>query len=92
MKEITKDYKPRKSDSLLFRELEDGGAIYDPETEQLHTLNSTAAYIWVLCTGEFTVEDIIVQLAHDFDKKEVDIKDQVFQAIKKFIENDLLEE
>ena len=47
---------------LQYRELDDGGVIYDPVTERIHTLNASAAYIWNCCDGSHTLQQIANEL------------------------------
>ena len=46
-----KDYRPSIRPDLQYRELEDGGVVYDTTAERIHTLNLAAAYIWNCCDG-----------------------------------------
>ena len=47
-------YRPSIRHDLQYRELEDGGVIYDTTAERIHTLNVAAAYIWNCCDGSRT--------------------------------------
>jgi hypothetical protein len=44
--------------------------ILNRETEQVHRLNVTASYIWDLCDGANTPEQIAAQMAAVFDRTE----------------------
>jgi hypothetical protein len=50
---------PRVRDDVILRPLDDDWVAYDPQTQQLHVLNPTAALVWVHCTGEFTRSAVI---------------------------------
>jgi hypothetical protein len=50
---------------LQYRELEDGGVIYDTSAERIHTLNVTAAYIWNCCDGSHEVSAIAADLSRE---------------------------
>lgn len=55
-------YRPNIRPDLQYRELEDGGVIYDTSAETIHTLNVTAAYIWNCCDGFHNVSEIASEL------------------------------
>ncbi|HXK58788.1 MAG TPA: PqqD family protein [Acidobacteriota bacterium] len=52
------DTHPETRQDLEYRELDDGGVVYDTAFERIHTLNATAAYIWNLCDGTRSVSEI----------------------------------
>ena len=54
--------KPIVREDLQYRELDDGGVIYDTAAERIHTLNVSAAYIWNCCDGVHTLSDIASEL------------------------------
>ena len=54
--------RPAVRSDLQYRELEDGGVIYDTAAEKIHTLNVTAAYIWNCCDGAHTLSEIASEL------------------------------
>jgi hypothetical protein len=56
--------KPNKKADLIIERLHDEIIIYDPITLNVHCLNGTAAFIWQLCNGDNSVEDII-RMAED---------------------------
>ncbi|MFW6107557.1 MAG: PqqD family protein [bacterium] len=49
---------PKARDDILFRELHDGCALYDPSNETVHSLNLTAGFIWCLLDGSRSLSDI----------------------------------
>ena len=55
-------YRPSIRADLQYRELEDGGVVYDTTAERIHTLNLAAAYIWNCCDGSHAVPDIASEL------------------------------
>jgi hypothetical protein len=54
--------RPVVRSDVQFRELDDGGVVYDTSSERIHTLNVTAAYIWNCCDGTRTPSDIASEL------------------------------
>ncbi|MBN2280616.1 MAG: PqqD family protein [Candidatus Marinimicrobia bacterium] len=86
-----KQDKPKTRENLLFKELEDGGVVYEPAMEKCHSLNASSAYIWSLCDGNFSVEEIINTIKKDFKKFDIDPEKAVVQILQKFEELKLLE-
>jgi len=54
--------KPRIRSDLQYRELDDGGVVYDTAAERIHTLNITAAYVWNCCDGSRDISEIASEL------------------------------
>ena len=54
---------PAPRDGVLFRELEDGCVLYDPEAEKVHSLNVTAGVIWCLVDGVRSIDEIADEVA-----------------------------
>jgi hypothetical protein len=53
---------PIVREELQYRELNDGGVVYDTSAERIHTLNLTAAYIWNCCDGSRNLLQIAAEL------------------------------
>ena len=88
----TKD-RPKTRSELVFRQLDDEWVVFDPDTEQLHVLNITSSLVWVHCTGEYTVGDIVREVRNAFKEPadpEVVLRD-VDRALKQFSDAGLLE-
>jgi hypothetical protein len=63
--------KPKLRSDVEIRELDERETLlYDPQSEAIHVLNSTAALIAALCDGEHTAEEIAAQIRVQFDVKE----------------------
>jgi hypothetical protein len=56
------EFKPMVRGDLQYRELDDGGVIYDTSAERIHTLNITAAYVWNSCDGHHNLSEIASEL------------------------------
>ena len=54
---------PTPKDGVLFRELDDGCVLYDPEREKVHSLNLTAGLIWCLIDGVRSLEEIAAEIS-----------------------------
>jgi Coenzyme PQQ synthesis protein D (PqqD) len=84
------DLKPVARDDVQYSALDDGAVIYDTASERVHVLNSTAAYIWNLCDGSFTVEDIESEIEELARSGSWDIEDKVQEALTYFQKQGLL--
>lgn len=52
--------KPRRVEGLEAHEVDDGLIVFQPALDRVHYLNSTAAVVFELCTGERTEAEIEV--------------------------------
>jgi len=84
------DLQPTVRPDLTFRELDDGGVVFDYRTDTIHSLNTTAAYIWILCDGQHTVADIVDSIRNNFSQFESDPEQEVIRIIEQFRELNLL--
>lgn len=50
---------PRKQSALEINQVEDGFVAIDRPNERMHFLNGTAFFVYSLCDGTNTVEDIV---------------------------------
>ena len=65
--------------------------LYDEDTEDVHTLSSGAALIWLLCDGERDTKTIVGEIASYFELPEPDALAHVQEAVAQFQELGLLE-
>ena len=61
---------PTRQSGLLWRTVNDEVVILNRQTEQVHRLNVTASYIWDLCDGANTPDQIASKMAAVFDRTE----------------------
>ena len=64
--------------------------LYDEPTEDVHTLSSGAALVWLLCDGQRDVESIVGEIASYFELSEPDARSHVRGAVSLFQEQGLL--
>lgn len=57
----------RRRSGVLERDVDEEKILFDQEDNQIHQLNSTAAFIWELCDGNRSIEDIANMVADNFD-------------------------
>ena len=83
-------FMPRVREDLQYRELEDGGVLYDTAAERIHTLNATAAYIWNCCDGSHSLVDIAAELQRSLTIVPTTALQDVRQTISQFEQEGLL--
>lgn len=91
MKDLKSLEKPLKRDDILYRPLKEEGLLVDPKNKKVHSLNTTANFIWSLCDGHHTYQDISKKLSERFDVEEVDIRKDIDCVIATFREHHLLQ-
>ncbi len=83
---------PTVRDDLVFRSLGAEWVVYDPRTQNLHVLNTTAAIVWTACDGSKSIEDIAREVGEvlvDAPSHEV-VCSEVREAIEGFRREQLL--
>ena len=69
---------------LEYRELADGGMIYDPQTQRIHHLNSTAARIWQACQAGRSRAEAVGQLCAEFEVAQEDASRDLERVLAEF--------
>ncbi len=70
--------------------LDDGCILYDTEKDEVHSLNSTAASIWICCDGKHSVKDIADVVEKCFNSKNKPILRDIIKIINDFSKKELL--
>jgi len=81
---------PVVREDLQYRELDDGGVVYDTASERIHTLNLTAAFIWNCCDGSHTLLQIASELNQSANVSLEKAVEDVREAITYFQKEGLL--
>lgn len=84
------DWRPSPVDDVEVNEVADGLVIYRPASGDVHYLNNTAAAVFVLCTGERSVGDIIDGLTESFALEHAPAGD-VVRCIDRLIDGGLVQ-
>jgi hypothetical protein len=71
--------------------VDDEVVILNRDTGQVHRLNLTASYIWELCDGTNTPDEIAARLAADFNTTTGHVLNDVIGALASLRDLDLLE-
>ncbi|MFA4839792.1 MAG: PqqD family protein [Candidatus Neomarinimicrobiota bacterium] len=82
--------RPCSRNHLLFKELDDGGVVYDPTTETIHSLNPSAAFIWILCDGNHSIREIIDSVRKHFQEFSANPETEIDQTLHQFFILDLI--
>jgi hypothetical protein len=69
-------------DVTLREATEQGGLLFNPDTNQVQVLNSTGVFLWDLCDGTHTLEQLFQALDQEFDHIPAE---QVEDDVMKFI-------
>jgi hypothetical protein len=81
---------PKLAADIEINQVEDGYVIYQQEKDRVHYLNHTAVIVLESCTGENTVDDIVVIVQDAFklpDSPEKEVHDCLETMLKEGIVN-----
>lgn len=84
--------RPAARSDVVFRRLDEEWVVFDPRTQRLHALNLTAAFVWELCTGRATVDEIATEVERAFEtppEREA-VRRDVAEAVARFAREGLL--
>lgn len=57
----------KNPDVVLRKEKEEGGFLYNPDTNQIKVLNTTGLFVWHLCDGLHSLDDIVQGVKDNFE-------------------------
>ena len=76
----TDEYRPVVRSDVSWTDVDEGGGVvFDSEADKIHTLNSTAAYVWTLSDGSRSARDIALEIS--------DLSKEPFQKVLADVEN-----
>ena len=78
------DMRPVKKRVVMCKKMGEEWVLYDAETESVHTLNPTAHFIWNLCDGQYSVEDMVEAIKTNFHEAD---KDDVFGQVQQVLDH-----
>lgn len=82
---------PTARDGVLFRELDDGCVLYDSKNEKVHSLNTTAGFIWCLMDGARSLGEIAREISSASGSDEAVVLRDVLRAADQFARQGLVE-
>lgn len=68
---------PEKASDLIWRSLEDGTVIIDPENGDIQVLNNVGARAWELVDGQRSIDQIAREITRDFEVSVEDAKEDL---------------
>lgn len=82
---------PKQLDIITSRELEDQTIIIDLNGKRMfHQLNPSASFIWKLCDGDNSINDIVNRLTEKYDIDSQTAKEDVENTLSKFSDLSLI--
>ena len=76
---------------IIESEIGDEISLYDPTTERVVVLNTTASDVWRLADGEHTIPEVVTMLARAYQVDPATIRDEVQSTVERLVEEQLLE-
>jgi len=76
----------KQRNDIISREIDDEILLMDNQTMQVHQLNRTASYIWSRCNGSTSTDEIIEQVARDFEIENHVAMKQVKELLAQLLE------
>lgn len=85
------DQRPVANSNLDVEELEDEIVVNHPDRRKVYNFNGTAAFIWSLSTGDFTLDQIVDEI-HNADPTvpRDEIEEDVLDFVNELREKDLV--
>ena len=87
---INENFVPVTKKCVQLEELDDGCILYNTEKDEVHSLNSTAASIWICCDGKHSVKDIADVVEKCFKSESKPILRDIIKIINDFSKKELL--
>ncbi len=81
---------PRARSDVLYRELADGGLIYDSTSKQVHHLNQTAALVWRGCQRGAEIGAMVEELMGSYSIDEQTVRADVEETLQRLSDGGLL--
>ncbi len=79
--------RPKVDGKIVLREEEDEAFLFNPDSGAIKTLTSVGVFIWKLCDGEHSKDDIANKVVESYDVKSKDIAkndvEEFLQALEK---------
>ena len=76
----------RRDNALPFQRLEEDTIVVDPKRREVHLLNETAARVWELLEAPRTLDEIVAELADEYDAPDDELRSGVSELIAELAE------
>lgn len=87
---IQENFIPLTKEDVELEELDDGGVLYDKSKDMVHSLNATAAFIWICCDGKHSIQEIATIVEKCFKSESKLILKNIIEVVKGFSKKGLL--
>ncbi len=84
-------HKPRQKPDFRLEEIDGELLLYHPAQTTIMYCNATASFIWQLCDGKRTVEEIAILLAAAFEQNLETITAEVHSTLNTFCKHKAIE-
>jgi hypothetical protein len=88
--QLPDDSKPVRDETHKIRRLPCCLYLEDSEGKTLIKLNDSSSLVWSLCTGEFTVKEMIDMLEESYPDAGDVIRKDVYRVLDEFIAEDII--
>ena len=88
--QLPDDSKPVRDETHKIRRLPCCLYLEDSEGKTLIKLNDSSSLVWSLCTGEFSVKEMIDMLEESYPDAGDVIRKDVFRVLDEFIAEDII--
>lgn len=77
--------RPERMKGVLARKIGDECMLYDPDKGAVHVINATAEFVWAMCDGSHSVQDMIRRMIGKFQVQDgTNIKSDIENVLTRF--------
>jgi hypothetical protein len=87
---VRMDSRFKKNGHIIYKDLEDGPALFDPYRRTMIRLNPVSREIWKLLDGQLPVEGIVESIANEFEAPRGDISRDVSGFLKELLKREII--
>jgi PqqD family protein of HPr-rel-A system len=80
----------RRDTGLPHQQLDEETIVVDPAHREVHLLNETAARVWELCETPRSLEDLVSELAEEYEAPEEELRASVAELLAVLTERRLV--
>jgi len=81
---------PKVNEKIVLREEGDEAFLFNPDSGDIKILNETGLFIWKLCNGKNSKNDIISKIMDHYEADRKTVEKDVEELLLKFKEDNLL--
>ncbi len=83
VKKMALGFKPKSRSDIQFQPSQNGCMLLDRKKGCIHSLNTTAAFVWLLCDGNHDLKAIELKLGKHWEESDAKLKKEVEGTIRK---------